>query len=404
VRLYCTKSRELVDVPHESPVHLYVCGITPYDSMHVGHIAMLLTYDVLARRLHSRGTATRMVRNITDVDDPLLPKALSLNVPYWDLVEREIAQFSTDDKALELLAADAEPRASEHIDGIVAMIEELLTSGHAYRLGEHIYFAVNTDSAFGSLSGNDRERMIELSRENGGDPDRPGKGDPLDFILWQPARIGEPEFATSLGNGRPGWHIGCSVMSRQHLGDRIDIHGGGTDLIYPHHECELAQNRSVKGGSMVRIWTHAALVGYQGHKMSKSRGNIVLARDVIGRYDARALRLGILTHYHHRHEMEWRDEYLDQATEFLNRLVSAASIDTGPDLTARVQELADRLDDDLDFPGAVRVLQQSLDEIEKGGGQPRAGAALVDMAALLGVDITRLAAGPTRTNEGHVPA
>ncbi|GGL05942.1 class I tRNA ligase family protein [Mangrovihabitans endophyticus] len=389
MKLYCTKSRDYVEVPHESPVNLYVCGITPYDSMHVGHIAMLLTYDVLIRRLRSLNRPVRMVRNITDVDDPLLPKAQSLDVPYWDLVESEIAQFGADEKALDLVRADAEPRASANIDQIVATIEELLTSGHAYRLDDHIYFSVATDPQFGSLAEHDRDQMIKLSGENGGDPERPGKRDPLDFILWQPARPGEPEYSGTLGIGRPGWHIGCSVMSRRELGSRIDIHGGGADLVYPHHECEISQNRSVDGGSLVQVWLHSGLVGYQGQKMSKSRGNIVLARDVIGRYDARALRLGILAHYHHRHEMEWFDEYLDDATDLLRRLIAASGRSAGPSLTAYAERLAAHLDNDLDFPAAVGELQAAADAMEGGGDDPTAPGVLTEMAALLGVDLSR---------------
>jgi L-cysteine:1D-myo-inositol 2-amino-2-deoxy-alpha-D-glucopyranoside ligase len=350
---------------------------------------MLLTYDVLMRRLHSLDRPTRMVRNITDVDDPLLPKALSVNVPYWDLVEREIAQFSADAKALELLPADVEPRASEHVDQIVQAIEELIASGHAYRLGEHVYFAVASDPDFGSLARYDREQMIKLSRDNGGDPDRPGKSDPLDFILWQPARVGEPEYTGALGAGRPGWHIGCSVMSRRHLGNGIDIHGGGADLIYPHHECEMSQNRGVLGGSQVQVWAHAALVGYQGHKMSKSRGNIVLARDVIGHYDPRSLRLGILSHYHHRHEMEWRDEYLDEATELLGRMTEVAGAATGPTLAPYADRLADHLDNDLNFPAAVRELASAVDAMYEGGDDPTAAGTLAGMAGLLGIEVSR---------------
>lgn len=389
MRLYCTKARRLAPVPRTDAVNIYVCGITPYDSMHIGHIAMLLTYDVLARRIKTLGSSVRMVRNITDVDDPLLPKAVQLGIPYWDLVEREITQFRKDERALGLVAADAEPRASEHVDGIVGMIDELMSAGLAYQLREHIYFAVDNDPQFGSLSGLGRARMTELSRTNGGDPDRPGKKNPLDFILWQPSRDGEPEYRTTLGVGRPGWHIGCSVMSRDHLGERIDIHGGGTDLIYPHHECEIAQNRGVRGGSRVSIWAHANLVSYQGHKMSKSLGNIVLARDVLRQYDARVLRLAVLAHYHHRHESEWRDEYLDEAAALLARLADAAAAAAGPDLTERTTQFLERIDDDLDFPAAVRILAQTADAVAAGGDQPGAGPALAAMAGLLGLDLSR---------------
>jgi L-cysteine:1D-myo-inositol 2-amino-2-deoxy-alpha-D-glucopyranoside ligase len=179
-------------------------------------------------------------------------------------------------------------------------------------------------------------------------------------------------------------------MSRQYLGNRIDIHGGGTDLIYPHHECEIAQNRSVEGGSSVRIWSHAALVDYQGHKMSKSRGNIVLARDVIGRWDPRALRLAVMTYYHPRRGMQWQDEYLDEATDMLARLIAAVALPAGVHMSEYARDLGERLDDDLDLPGAVRVLMTAVRAVER-GAQTGSGdsVSLADMAAMLGVDVTR---------------
>lgn len=380
-------------VPEVDSLSIYVCGITPYDSMHVGHIAMLLTYDVLVRRLRSTGSPARMVRNITDIDDPLLPKAQELGIPYWDLVEREIGQFNQDERALELVPAAVEPRASRHVDQIARTIERLLSEGYAYALGEHIYFAVDSDTEFGSMSGYDREEMIKLARDNGGDPDRPGKRNPLDFILWQPARKGEPEYSSSLGPGRPGWHIGCSVMSRQHVGERIDIHGGGQDLVFPHHECEMAQNRRLPSGSRVAIWAHAGLVWYRGHKMSKSLGNIVLARDVLRDYDPRVLRLAVLSHYHHRYDAEWRDEFLDEAAELLGRLVAAATVERGADLTDLVRQFHEYIDDDLDFPGAVRVLSRCMDILRAGGEYPDTAAAVISMASLLGVDVRRPVTG-----------
>ena len=394
MQVFCTKAQRLVQVPRPAELNLYVCGITPYDSMHLGHVAMLLTYDVLTRRMTRTGTPVRMVRNITDVDDPLLPKALELGIPYWDLVESEIAQFSEDDRALEMVPADVEPRASAHVDQMVDIIGELLAGDRAYRLGEHVYFDVARDASYGELSGYARERMVELARERGGDPDRPGKRDPLDFILWQPSREGEPEYDTKVGVGRPGWHISCSAMSREHLGDRIDVHGGGEDLVFPHHECELAQNRSVTGGSRVGLWLHAGFVGYQGEKMSKSLGNIVMARDVLRSWDPRVVRLGLLTHYHHRHGVEWLDEWLPEAAGLLDELVAAAAVDRGPDLSGAAAELDDRVDDDLDFPGAVAVLTRAARAVRDGGDRPGAGARLADMAEVLGLDLRRPVAHP----------
>jgi cysteinyl-tRNA synthetase len=185
-------------------------------------------------------------------------------------------------------------------------------------------------------------------------------------------------------------------MSRQHLGEHIHIHGGGEDLVYPHHECEQAQSRNVRGGSQVSIWVHSALVAYQGHKMSKSRGNIVLARDVTQQYDARALRLAVLTHYHHRYGVEWRDEFLDDSTALLERLLEASRLERGPDLRQYAEQFLDRIDDDLDFPGAVQILQRCVDRRD-GGDTPGFGAAVRDMANLLGIDLQRPLAEPSST-------
>lgn len=412
MRLYCTKAKRLVDLEAKPDLRFYVCGITPYDSMHIGHVALFLTYDVLARRMGHLGSSVLVVRNITDVDDPLLPRALQLKIPYWDLVESEIDQYERDVRALGLLPTSADPRASQHIDDMVDAIEYLLKEGHAYRLGDLIYYAVESDPEFGSLSGFDESTMIEHSREHGGDPDAPGKRHPLDFVLWQPSRSsdGEPEYTTRIGVGRPGWHIGCSVMSRKHLG-AIDLHGGGEDLIFPHHECEDAQNRSLADGSRVGMWMHCAFVSYQGAKMSKSLGNIVLARDVIKEYDARVLRLAILTHYRHREGLEWLDEFLPEAATTLDRWLRAAALesqgyhgDAADQASVEVErEFFARLDDNLDVPSAVAVLDRyaralvdSVGTATSGtsgtSGTSDAGASagmLTCLAEVLGVNLDR---------------
>ncbi|GAB2484338.1 cysteine--tRNA ligase [Jatrophihabitans fulvus] len=382
--VYDTASRQQVAVPDVPTVDIYVCGITPYDSMHMGHVALLMTYDVLARRLRHQGRAVRMVRNITDVDDPLLPKAQSLGIPYWDLVNREIDQMAKDTAALDL-GVDDEPTASAYVTQMSEAVDELLRDGRAYRLGEHIYFDVSRDADYGSFSRYDRATMQELSGERGGDPEREGKRDPLDFVLWQPARDGEPDYDTVLGRGRPGWHIGCSVMSRATMGDHIHIHGGGDDLIFPHHESERAQNAALPGGSTVDVWMHGAPLAYQGEKMSKSLGNVVLARDLLREHDPRVIRLAVLAHYHHRHGSEWFDEHLAPAAQLFGRLSDAAAR-PGPDLTPFVERFEQRLDDDLDVPGAVAVLGEAVDAVlAHAGDGDVAGPALRDMAGQLGV-------------------
>ena len=388
VRLFCTRRQALADVPASGPVNIYVCGITPYDSSHLGHVATFLTYDVLARRLTDLGRNVMVVRNITDVDDPILGRAQQLGTDYWTLVETEIAQFSTDMKALNALPAMAEPRVSHALPEVIAAIEELVGSGCAYRLGDEVYFDVSRAPAFGSISCYSMDQMLYLARERGGDPDRPGKRNRLDFILWQPSRPGEPEYESPFGAGRPGWHIGCSVMSREAFGSRVDIHGGGTDLIFPHHESEQAQNDCLEGGTAVGLWVHTQAVAYRGEKMSKSLGNIVLARDLLRAADPRAIRLAVLGRYHHRYGVEWRDEDLHAGVELLTKLLLAVRRPSGPDPRPFAQAVRDRLDDDLDLPGAVRQIRRLADvTLEDGGPSTEAGAALAELAVLIGVPL-----------------
>lgn len=388
MKLYCTQAGRMRELAAKPTLQFYVCGITPYDSMHVGHLAMFLTYDVLARRMQQLGSEVRIIRNITDVDDPLLPRAQELGIPYWDLVESEVTQYHSDVRALGLLPSLTEARASEHVEQMAAAVVELLERGHAYRLGDSVYFSVQSDPEFGSLSRLDQSTMIELSAERGGDPTREGKRHPLDFVLWQPSRPGEPEYDTVVGKGRPGWHIGCSIMSREHLGT-IDLHGGGEDLIFPHHECENAQNRTIPNGSRVDMWVHAAFVSYDGHKMSKSLGNIVLARDLLKEHDPRALRLAVLANYRHRVGMDWHNDYLTDAAAMLQRWSNAAKIGNGPDPRPFENEFFERLDNGLEIPEAVAALDRYAQAINESPGTEPAGAALARMTGALGIDLAR---------------
>ena len=388
VRLFCTQRQALADVPASGPVNIYVCGITPYDSTHLGHVATFLTYDVLARRLDDLGRNVMLVRNITDVDDPILGRVKQLGVDYWTLVEAEIAQFSADMKALDALPALAEPRVSHALPEVITAVQELVRSGCAYTLGDVVYFDVSRAPKFGEISCYSMDYMLHLARERGGDPDRPGKRNRLDFILWQPSRPGEPEYESPFGTGRPGWHIGCSVMSREAFGSRVDIHGGGTDLIFPHHECEQAQNDCLAGGTSVGLWVHTAPVAYRGEKMSKSLGNIVLARDLLKAADPRAVRLAVLRRYHHRHGCEWRDEDLYAGVELLTKLRLAVRRPSGPDPRPFAQEVRERLDDDLDVPGAVRLIERLTDAtLEDGGSSRETGPVLAQLAGLIGVSL-----------------
>ncbi len=262
-------------------VSIYTCGVTPYDAAHMGHAATYIAYDVMQRRLRDLGYKPRLVRNVTDVDDDILRKARELGVYYLDLADEEMAAFSADMDALGLLPAASEPRATSAIPDIQSLIADVLANGHAYRAGEGVYFDIASWPAFGSVSHYDRDEMVRLAGERGGHPEDPDKANPLDFVLWQPSGPGEPAWDSPWGRGRPGWHIECSALAIRELGTTIDLHGGGSDLIFPHHECEAALAGAVTGHPFVRHWVHAGMVGYEGTKMSKSLGNLVFVRDLL---------------------------------------------------------------------------------------------------------------------------
>jgi L-cysteine:1D-myo-inositol 2-amino-2-deoxy-alpha-D-glucopyranoside ligase len=371
VHLYDTASGEIVPFrPAERIVSMYTCGITPYDSTHLGHAATYLTYDVLQRRLRDLGHETRCVRNITDVDDSILPKAAELGVHYLDLAASELARFDADMQRLGMLPAWSEPRATSAIPDIRGFIGMVLDQGFAYQAGGAVYFEVGRYDRFGEISNYSREQMLELSAERGGRPDDPYKRDPLDFVLWQPSLPGEPSWDSLWGPGRPGWHIECSALCLRELGTTIDLHGGGTDLIFPHHECEAAQSRAATGEPLVRHWMHQAMVRMDGEKMSKSLGNLVFVSDLARDWDARAIRLACVSH-HYRDSWEWSDAVMPAAAERLSAWAAAGSG------AAALDQVRRALDDDLDTPGAVEVIDAA---VAKGSG-------VSDAAMLLGVDV-----------------
>ena len=388
IRLYDTARREVV--PFEPPpmVRMYVCGITPYDSTHLGHAATYITYDLLIRRLEELGHEVRMVRNITDVDDSILPKARELGVPYLDLAAAEIERFQGDIAALDLRPAVAEPRATDAIPQIIELVGQLLDSGHAYLSGGYVYFDVSTFPDFGKLSHYPEDRMIKLARARGGNPDDPHRRAPLDFVLWQPSLADEPAWRAPFGIGRPGWHIECSAMALHEHGSTLDLHGGGSDLIFPHHESEIAQSESLTGEPLARHWLHSAMVSYEGEKMSKSLGNLVFVSDLLKIADPRAIRLALMRH-HYRSGFEWYDTDLDEAVALLHRLLAAAERPDGPDPAPFAQRVRDAIDDDLDAPRALEALDDLASAILSGGHDASAPAVLRELGALLGVDLER---------------
>jgi L-cysteine:1D-myo-inositol 2-amino-2-deoxy-alpha-D-glucopyranoside ligase len=396
VKLFDTAARKVVPFEPGPVVKMYVCGITPYDSTHLGHAATYLAYDLLIRRLEELGHEVRMVRNVTDVDDSILPKARELGVPYLELAASELARFHADMEALEMRPPIAEPRATEAIPGMIEMVNNLLDRGHAYLTHGTVYFDVSSFPRYGELSHYSPEHMIRLARARGGKPDDPHRRDPLDFVLWQPSLADEPAWRAPFGVGRPGWHVECSVMSMENLGPHLDLHGGGTDLIFPHHECEIAQSESITGERFCDHWMHSAMVSYEGEKMSKSLGNLVFVSDLLKVADPRAIRLALMRH-HYRAGFEWYDTDLDEGTALLHRLVLAAAAANGPDPRPFATRVRAALDDDLDAPKALEALDDLASAILSGGDDVSAPAALRELGALVGVALDRpVEAGPTR--------
>ena len=315
------------------PVRLYVCGITPYDTTHLGHAFTYVVFDVLVRTLRARGQPVRYVQNVTDVDDDIIKRARELGTTWDHLAVKETALYADDMADLNVLAA--------------------------YQRDGNVYFRVGSVADYGRLSRLSREEMITLSAQRGADPNDPRKQDPLDFVLWQASAPDEPRWESPWGVGRPGWHIECSAMALEYLGPQVDVHGGGADLIYPHHESEIAQSESVTGiRPFARIWVHVGMVGYQGEKMSKSLRNLVLVRDLLKRYDADSIRVVLLRH-HYREPWEYTEDQLDDASAWTKRLRAAAaraSYGTGESALA----VRAALEDDLDTPRALRLLDDAL--------------------------------------------
>jgi L-cysteine:1D-myo-inositol 2-amino-2-deoxy-alpha-D-glucopyranoside ligase len=370
MRLYCTARGEVVPFEPGPLVTMYTCGITPYDATHLGHAAVYVTYDVLQRRLRDLGHETRCVRNITDVDDSILGKARELGVHYLDLAAAETARFDDDVRALGLLPSFSEPRATSAIADIRGFIGMVLDRGHAYQAGGAVYFDVSSFPEFGSVSGYDEARMLEYAQERGGNIEDPNKRNPLDFVLWQPSLEDEPAWDSLWGPGRPGWHIECSALAMRELGTTIDLHGGGADLIVPHHECERAQSEAATGEPFVRHWMHQAMVRMDGEKMSKSLGNLVFVSELRKDWDPMAIRL-LLVENHYRYAWEWDDTRLPRAAERLERWRAAGEGSGGLD------EVRAALDDDLDTPAAVAAIDAAA----------AAAQGVNEAAALLGVTL-----------------
>jgi L-cysteine:1D-myo-inositol 2-amino-2-deoxy-alpha-D-glucopyranoside ligase len=365
-------------------VTLYVCGITPYDAAHLGHAFTYTAFDTLVRFLRGRGHQVTYCQNVTDVDDDVLRRAARNGEDYLELGRRETAAFLHEMDALNIARPTYYPRATEEIPSMVELASQLAAAGNAYEVDGTLFFDVTTFPSFGDLSGLDEAEQRDLLAERGGDPDDPRKRHPLDFVIWQRSEPGEPAWDSPWGPGRPGWHLECSAMSRRYLGTTLDLHGGGADLEYPHHESERAQSEAANGVPFVRRWLHTGMLRYEGEKMSKSLGNLVFVRDLTRDHEHAAIRLALLGH-HYRPDWEFDSGELKLAAERLEswrRAARDAGVRGGTTPGARraLPEPVDAaLASDLDTVAALAAVDELASE--------RDGAAVAAAAEVLGVTL-----------------
>jgi L-cysteine:1D-myo-inositol 2-amino-2-deoxy-alpha-D-glucopyranoside ligase len=364
---------------------MYVCGITPYDATHIGHAATYVAFDLLNRAWRSAGHEVRYVQNVTDVDDPLLKRATATGVEWTALAERETQLFREDMTALRVLAPDHYVGAVEALDLEVALISRLHEQGAVYEVDGDLYMDVHADPRFGRVSNLDEVAMLRIFPERGGDPEREGKKHPLDCVVWRAERAGEPAWDTGMpgiGRGRPGWHVECAAIALHHLGVSFDVQGGGSDLAFPHHEMSAGHAQVARdGASFARAYVHAGMVAYQGEKMSKSLGNLVLvSRLRADGVDPMAVRLALLQH-HYRSDWEWTDDVLAHAEADLAALRRAVGAPAGAPSAEAVARVRSSLADDLDAPTAVAALLAWARSTEDDAGSDRAAGPAVAAVA-----------------------
>ena len=388
LRLHDTaENRTRVTTP--GPVaRMYVCGITPYDATHMGHAFTYVTFDLINRVWRDAGHEVHYVQNVTDIDDPLLERAVATGQDWRAIADRETALFREDMTALNVLPPRDYIGAVESIPSVARHVEDLQEQGAVYAVDGDLYFRVSRDAAFGSLSGLNREEMIRIFAERGGDPVRDGKEDPLDCLVWQSARPDEPAWNTSLGHGRPGWHIECTAIALDHLGMGFDVQGGGSDLVFPHHEMCAAEAQVLTGTApFARHYVHSGMVAWQGHKMSKSRGNLVFVSQLRHEGTApAAIRLALLAH-HYRSDWAWTPQGLEGARERLALWRSAVDLASGPDAAPVLERVRVALADDLRTPSALDAIDAWCVSAASGtSADPAAPGLIRDLAdGLLGV-------------------
>src|SRR5579875_830445 len=400
MRLFNTLSQRVEPfTPLGEEVTMYVCGVTPYDTTHLGHAFINVIYDSQIRYFRWQGQPVRYVQNVTDIDDDVLRKSREVGIAWDELGRREVARYKDDLNALNVAPPTLYIAASTETAKMIELIQALLAQGHAYEQDGWVYFSVKSDPGFGKLAeaagyvGYDS--WLATANERGNFPDDPRKRDPLDFVLWQGQQPGEPAWESPWGPGRPGWHIECSSMIVKYLGSRIDIHGGGSDLIFPHHTCEIAQSENATGEHpFVQVWMHCAMVGLGGEKMSKSLGNLILVSNLRKAYTNDAIRLLLLSH-HYRLPWEYTEADMQAAAQRAETLTHAAmasvqsSAQTAQDadadeaITSAREAFCQALDDDFQTPTALDALETLGEQTLAAPTQARV-AALRELAGVLG--------------------
>ncbi|HEY7985634.1 MAG TPA: cysteine--tRNA ligase [Methylophilaceae bacterium] len=387
LNLYNTIAREKQPFAPITPGHvrMYVCGMTVYDYCHLGHARVMVVFDMVSRWLRAEGLQLTYVRNITDIDDKIIKRAAENNEAIGDLTQRYIQAMNEDADALGVIRPDAEPRATEYVDGMVSMIAELIERKLAY-VGKNgdVFYSVSDFEGYGKLSGKSLEDLRAGERVEVDS----AKRDPMDFVLWKSAKPDEPSWDSPWGKGRPGWHIECSAMSEHLLGEHFDIHGGGADLQFPHHENEIAQSEGAHDHKFVNYWLHNGFVRVDNEKMSKSLGNFFTIREILKQYDAEIVRFFILR-AHYRSPLNYSDHHLDDAKQALTRLYTALrgtpvftqAIDWNNPVAARFKTA---MDDDFNTPEAVAVLFELANEVNKSHSTETA-VMLKSLADILGL-------------------
>lgn len=394
-----TRRKQAFQSIEPGKVRMYVCGMTVYDYCHLGHARVLVVFDVIARHLRQSGYQLTYVRNITDIDDKIIQRAQENGEDYTALTERFIRAMHEDSEALGVLPPDHEPRATASMDAIIRMIGTLIERGHAYAAGNgDVYYDVSSFPDYGQLSGEQPDALRAGARV---DVDE-AKDDPLDFVLWKAAKPGEPAWDSPWGSGRPGWHIECSAMSTCCLGEHFDIHGGGMDLKFPHHENEIAQSEGATGHKFVNYWIHNGFVQVDEEKMSKSLGNFFTVRDVLTRYRPEEVRFFILGS-HYRSPLNYAEDNLNKARSALARLYTALrGVDRsgGTLLTEHAERFRAAMDDDFNTPEAMAVLFELANRLNRAREQPAPAADLAVTLAALGGTLGLLQEDPDAYFQG----